>query len=428
MATSTSTFYLNISAIKALCQGVSGVSSPGLKYGYVAPTISVGASGDFFFNIASLSSYQLYGPKTTTWPTSAITLTTAEYLTSYVAAAIDTELSDLTGGSDLALACLKDGGNSGYGILSSLRILNEGADQANRGSLRISTRAGILNQHPHITCSAFSDENFRVDWDGSLTANNITTDGAITVNPTYQTTAGVNRLFGGNIFGTNECFVSAQKVSISIGEATSAYNANCLVGGGNSIATGQYSCSLGLGSQAIGQGTFITGLDSRAVGNLSIVFGASAVGYHSGTLVWNGGQGANILNDVMPVVYGRAGTSGHTQAVFYSASGTHIGRRLSVNNFRTETFNITDPVLGTTETVILTVPITGSDATLTVNGTISGNNSITAPNYYDGNSNQLLISRQTAPSRLTNGVSTSADIIAAFNLLLSSLTAHGLVR
>lgn len=424
MATSTSTFFLNISAIQALCQGASGITPPGLKYGYEAPTVTDGISGDFFFNIASLSSYQLYGPKTTTWPVSAITLTTLNYLTSYT----NTQLNSLTGGGTLAVACLKDGGNSGYGLLSSLRILNQGDDAANTGSLKINTNSTAGMQRPHITCSAFGVENFILESDGSLTANQGIFNGGIIANPNYETEGGENRLYGGNIFGTMECFVSAQKVSISIGEATSAYNTNCLVGGGNSIATGQYSCALGWANQAIGQGTFITGLESRAVGNLSIVFGASAVGYHSGTLVWNGGQGADIVNEVLPVVYGRAGTSGHTQAVFYSASGTHIGRRLSVNNFQTQTFNITDPVRGTTETVILTVPITGSDATFTVNGTISGNNSITAPTYYDGNGAQLLMSRQTAPSRLTNGVSTSADIIAAFNLLLNSLTAHGLVR
>jgi len=424
MATSTSTFALNISAIRALCLGVSGITPPGLKHGYAAPTVTDGISGDFFFNIASLSSYQLYGPKTTTWPTSAITLTTLNYLTSYT----NTQLNGLTGGNTLAIACLQDGGSSGYGLLSSLRILNQGGAAANIGSLRINTNSGPGMQLPHIICSAFGVENFIVDSDGSLSANNITTDGTVTVNPRYQTTGGVNRLFGGNIFGTNECFVSAEKVSISIGEATSAYDANCLVGGGNSIATGQYSCALGWANQAIGQGTFITGLESRAVGNLSIVLGASAVGYHSGTFVWNGGQGANISSSVYPVVYGRAGTSGHTQAVFYSASGTHIGRRLSVNNFQTETFNITDPVRGTTETVILTVPITGSnDATFTVNGTISSNNTTTATGYFDGNNAQLLTGRQTAPSPLVGG-STLSDTIAAFNLLLSSLTAHGLVR
>ena len=429
MATSTSTFYLNVSAIKALCQGVSGapgITQPGIRYGYVAPTISVGASGDFFFNIASLSSYQLYGPKTTTWPTSAITLTTAEYLTSYVTAAIDTELSDLTGGSDLALACLKDGGNSGYGILSSLRILNEGADQANRGSLRISTRAGILNQYPHITCSAFSDENFRVDWDGSLTAFNGNFDGVIRTHSDYESTSGTNKLLGGCIIGTSTNFVSGTKSSLSIGAGTSAIAAACFVGGSDTLGTGKYSVGLGALTKSIGDVSFAMGYNTRAVGGVSIALGTSAVSFHDGTFVWSGGSGLVLDTGTPPTADRYVGSSSPKQVVFYSSSGTHIGGKMSINNFETRSFTISDR-FGGTETVTLTVPITANtSATLTVNGTISGNNAITYPRYNDSTGNQLLTSRQVAPDLLTGGAST-ADIILTINTLIKSLTAHGLI-
>jgi hypothetical protein len=63
-----------------------------------------------------------------------------------------------------------------------------------------------------------------------------------------------------------------------------------------------------------------------------------------------------------------------------------------------------------------------------VGGTLSATNVFAGSGYFDYNGNQLLTLRQTTPTKLTAGVSTSANIITQFNALLDALTAHGLIR
>lgn len=64
MATSTSTFRLNVSAIKELCNGKTVLNGSGV------PSISLGADGDFYIDT---STYNIFGPKdsTTYWQNSA---------------------------------------------------------------------------------------------------------------------------------------------------------------------------------------------------------------------------------------------------------------------------------------------------------------------------------------------------------------------
>ena len=69
---------------------------------------------------------------------------------------------------------------------------------------------------------------------------------------------------------------------------------------------------------------------------------------------------------------------------------------------------------------------------VTIHGTLTSisaySTNQSAEKYLDSNGAQLLTVRQSTPAKLTNGVSTSADIITRFNLLLDALTAHGLIR
>ena len=115
MPSATATLFLNVSAIQALCAGASGTNGTALRYtSGGAPSLTHGASGDFTFDLSnSPLFYDLYGPKTTTWPTTAIRLTTFAQVTSYV-----TTLGTSSGWQ----AYLNFNGTLGQGQLSSLRI------------------------------------------------------------------------------------------------------------------------------------------------------------------------------------------------------------------------------------------------------------------------------------------------------------------
>lgn len=115
MPSATATLFLNVSAIQALCAGASGTNGTALRYtSGGAPSLTHGASGDFTFDLShSPLYYDLYGPKTTTWPTTAIRLTTFAETTAYV-----TTLAGSSGWQTY----LSYGGTLGQGQLSSLKI------------------------------------------------------------------------------------------------------------------------------------------------------------------------------------------------------------------------------------------------------------------------------------------------------------------
>lgn len=62
MANIAAKLSLNVPAITALCKGQPGTS---LRYGIGAPTAGFGLSGDFYLDTTT---YFIYGPKTTVWP------------------------------------------------------------------------------------------------------------------------------------------------------------------------------------------------------------------------------------------------------------------------------------------------------------------------------------------------------------------------
>lgn len=115
----TATLSLNVSAIKALCQGASGRDGNIIWQSDTVPTTTPGASGDYAFVTSNANYWDLYGPRTTTaWPVTGMRLTTQTYLTSYVQDVVTTQTGSTTGWNHW----LGYASTLGRGLLSTLYI------------------------------------------------------------------------------------------------------------------------------------------------------------------------------------------------------------------------------------------------------------------------------------------------------------------
>jgi len=382
MATATSTFSLNISAIKTLCQGASGNT---IRNGVNAPTITVGTSGDFYIDIASLTAYDFYGPKTSVWPTTAIRLTTSNYVTAYV----DSIVSGLTGGIALASLYLNYSGISGYGGLSALNINNGGS-------------------YPHIKAYGSGALNFQVTNTGAISGESITLLNGIVsnVSNSFVTT---NYLY--NNLVTGDITNIASNGSLASGLFNTASGSYTHAEGYTTQALGAYSHSEGEETFATGSGAHTEGFNSYGLGNYTHVEGTNGVGYHDYTHVWAAsapGMGAAV----------GVCTSAIYQNVNYG-NGIYLGNKVGINTFALSSVT----VLGVAGNLL--VPPTSLPATLTVNGSTSALSSFAA-NRYDSNSNRILTTQQTPGFATLTTTNSSTDILTRVNSIMWALTAHGL--
>lgn len=336
MATATSTFSLNVSAIKALCQGASGNT---ILNGFGAPTVTNGVSGDFYIDIASLTAYNFYGPKTTTWPATAVMLTTSNYVTAYV----NSIASSLTGGgSVLATNYLQYAGIPGYGGLSALNIGNNG-------------------NYPHIKAYGSGALNFQVTNTGAISGNSLTLVNGISANVSNNLVT-TSYLYGNLVTGDASNLASLG--SLANGLFNTATGSYTHAEGYTTQALGAYSHSEGNNTFATGSGAHTEGFNSYGLGNYTHVEGTSGVGYHDYTHVWAAsapGMGAAV----------GVCTSDKYQDVNYG-NGIFLGNKVGINTFALSSVT----VLGVASTLL--VPPTSLPATLSINGTVSANNTIYA--------------------------------------------------
>lgn len=381
MPTSTSTFRLNVSAIKDLCQGT------GILYGYTSPTTE-GITGDFFLNIASISAYQLYGPKTTTWPVTGVTITTVDYLTSYTQNAINTAL---TGGSELANTYLKNQGIPGFGLLSALEIKN-------------------VDTRPHISASSYGVNNFTVDYTGDIEGRSLTLTDFISANTSLaEWFSNTNAIYGSFITGdlTNEAVSGSHAEGLYTQVSAQYAHAE----GNTTRALGNYSHAEGTETLTLGEGSHAQGFSNNCLGNYSFAAGTSAVAYHDYSFVWSAANGIEGISSSLS-----------NQFVAYGSNYVHLGSKLGVN-----TFSLSSGVIVEGVSYNAYIPNESLPATLTVNGTVSAA-SLSAASYHDSAGSQLLTVRQALSlAKLDPLSATTSDIATTLNTIIDGLTAHGLI-
>ena len=199
MPSATATFFLNVSAIQALCRGENGTALRYTSGG--APTTSFGASGDFAFDlVGSPNYYDLYGPKTTVWPATAIRLTTFSQVTSYV--------STFSSTSGWQVYLITDG-VSGNAQLSALKIniptslsaypLDVRANNMplfrihNTGNVAVS--GGFYINHPIVSnLSLGIEDTIKTGTNAAVMSGDVLIKGAFATQATANLSAGV--IFG----------------------------------------------------------------------------------------------------------------------------------------------------------------------------------------------------------------------------------------
>ena len=334
MPTSTSTFSLNISAIRALCAGST------VRSGSAAPLSSFGDINDFYIDSTA---WYIYGPKSTTlfWQNSTSIIGPSGVAGSSSGDSLFREVSGF----------LFNNTTAGFFTASALGIYN-------------TTETGLFVSSAGFPCALFSTNNDNV-------ATMYSNGAPLFICSKANTSLSANSVdIGGNVsFSDN--------VSIPLG-VTDTFNVsdNLLVSAGR-VVFGT-SCVDSLTSAQT-----VPALSSYGVSSVSNTIVAAklfTVAYPTDNTV-----GLIVYND-----------STTTKAMFK----TNLAGSLNI---------LSNPY------------------DFTIAGTVSSSADIRALTYSDKNGNRLLTIRQTAPAKLTAGVSTSANIIDSFNTLIDRLTAHGLI-
>ena len=384
MPSATATLFLNLTAIRALARGNNGNTILSSPVGSV-PSNTLGVSGDFFIDTNNALYYDLYGPKTTTWPGSPVRLVTQTYVN-----AISTTNSVL-------LELLSFNNTTGFGHLSTLII-----EQPLLSSLSSFPPLGIIKSNytnqPVLSLCSFNAEIFNVDQTGLVEANTITISDTLSV---MNLGGGVNLINGTTVIG-NELFATGGSLAI----------------GSNNTINGSYAFAGGLDVEVAGDFSMCFGKESQSDGSYSISLGVGAKADHDRSFVWaSSGQ-----TDFRAVK-----TTNEGQFIAYGDNNAYIGRKVGVNCF-TSNGDGADSILSAYTTLPATLTVNGTISSSgiittgasTVNGTISSSGVLTA-NGISSNSNltvngtisssrHISLSSINIPAISGAGVPTTSDV------------------